>query len=66
VPLFATAGAPCVGSQVAIEVTVLVLIDCTTAADTAAQGSLLLPVEAVSSPLTRWTPLPVPSVTSQI
>ena len=66
-PLLATAGMPpCVGSHVPIDVAVLVLIACTTVAETAVHGSLLLPIEAVYSPLTRWTPLPEPSVTSQM
>ena len=59
-------GLPCVGSHVPSTLRVLVLIACTTVAETAAHGSLLLPIEAVSSPLTRWTPLPEPSVTSQM
>ena len=64
--LEATAGAPCPGSHAVIDVTVLAAIAEMTCGVTDAHGSLLLPVAANSSPLTRCTPLPLPSVTSQM
>ena len=65
--LEATAGAAaCEGSQVLIDVTVLLAMAEMTCGVTELHGSLLLPAAAVSSPLTRCTPLPLPSVTSQM
>jgi hypothetical protein len=64
VPALATAAPP--GIQAVTEVTVFEAIVCTRVGVTAVHGSLLLPAGAVSSPLTRWTPLPDASVTSQM
>ena len=63
----ATAGiADWPGSHAESEVTVFDVIASTTGPVTAVQGSWLLPAGADSSPLTRCTPLPAASVTSQM
>src|SRR5262245_55067816 len=62
----ATADWPRVVSQFAKELAALPAIDCATAGVRAAHGSLAPPAEAISSPVTRLTRLPVGSVTSQM
>src|SRR5690606_4456203 len=62
--VFATAASDCI--QVAISVAVLPVIDCITSGVTAVQGSRESVLLASSSPVMRWTRLPVGSVTSQM
>src|SRR5689334_13680727 len=62
----ATADWPRVASQDAKELAALPAIDCATVGVSAAHGSFEPPEEAISSPVTRLTRLPVGSVTSQM
>src|SRR5262245_7947214 len=62
----ATADWPRVASHEAKEFAALPAMDCATAGVSAAHGSLEPPEEAISSPVTRLTRLPVGSVTSQM
>src|SRR5690606_25968280 len=62
--VFATAASDCI--QVAIAVAVLLVIDSITSEVTAVHGSRESVLPATSSPVMRWTRLPVGSVTSQM
>src|SRR5207244_12588582 len=55
-----------VGSQATKELAALPAIDCATWGVKAAHGSLAAPAETTSSPVMRFTRLPVGSVTSQM